>query len=296
MKILIDQNNLLTIENPNIPKLKEYSNIASGYNFSDYDKWIIVYHKKQIKIINLKNLWDTMNVFWIKKRKPFIENKLDEDWFESAFGLFNWFDENTWKKYFFIPKIKESEFEILKKKLHKLAVDINLEKNEKGVCVSSLSDWDNKIPSAIINNGITSIFSFLFWLVLIYGKMDIKNWDLVSIKIHIPLFGQYIKYKEELDSLLKFLQEDGIFISRSIVQNKDWITYQISSSDYEFLWSLAYFYQSIEKIQKILKQETTENIKSELINFLEINDLIPEDWKEDVIAMIEDGIVKILTV
>ncbi|MCF7835161.1 hypothetical protein K9M48_03855 [Candidatus Gracilibacteria bacterium] len=296
MKILIDQNNLLTIENPNIPKLKEYSNIASGYNFSDYDKGIIVYHKKQIKIINLKNLGDTMNVFWIKKRKPFIENKLDEDGFESAFGLFNGFDENTGKKYFFIPKIKESEFEILKKKLHKLAVDINLEKNEKGVCVSSLSDGDNKIPSAIINNGITSIFSFLFGLVLIYGKMDIKNGDLVSIKIHIPLFGQYIKYKEELDSLLKFLQEDGIFISRSIVQNKDGITYQISSSDYEFLGSLAYFYQSIEKIQKILKQETTENIKSELINFLEINDLIPEDGKEDVIAMIEDGIVKILTV
>jgi len=38
MKILIDQNNLLTIENPNIPKLKEYTNIASGYSFSGYDK------------------------------------------------------------------------------------------------------------------------------------------------------------------------------------------------------------------------------------------------------------------
>jgi hypothetical protein len=38
MKILIDQSNILTIENPNIPKIKEYTNIASGYKFSDYDK------------------------------------------------------------------------------------------------------------------------------------------------------------------------------------------------------------------------------------------------------------------
>jgi len=56
MKILVDKNRLLVIENTNIPKLKKYDFIASGARFSDYDKGIIIYHKKNIKIINWKNL------------------------------------------------------------------------------------------------------------------------------------------------------------------------------------------------------------------------------------------------
>ncbi len=56
MKIEIDQNNLLTIPNENIPQTKEYTYNANGYTFSDFDKGIIVLHKKEWKIINLKNL------------------------------------------------------------------------------------------------------------------------------------------------------------------------------------------------------------------------------------------------
>lgn len=52
----IDQNKLLTIVNENIPQTKEYTYNVSGYLFSDYDKGIVVLHKKERKIINLKNL------------------------------------------------------------------------------------------------------------------------------------------------------------------------------------------------------------------------------------------------
>jgi hypothetical protein len=38
MKILVDDNNVLAIENENIPKNKEYSHNVSGYVFSDFDK------------------------------------------------------------------------------------------------------------------------------------------------------------------------------------------------------------------------------------------------------------------
>ena len=309
MKILIDQNNILVIDNPNIPKLKEYSNIASGYKFSDYDKWIIVYHKKEIKIINLKNLGDNMNIFYVVKRESLVENHLDKNWFLSAIGLFSWFDENNWNKYFFIPRMKEAEVSILNKKLEKLWIDIRLEKNEKWICVENLSDSKVNISVAkidprnsawqiagITNIGMTGMFSFLFGLVLIYGKMDIKNWEIIWIKIHIPLFGQYIKYKEELDEMIKNLQDEWIFLNHSVVQNGDWITYQINSSDYELLWSFVNFYQSVEKIKKILKQESTEKIKSELINFIDTDEQVPDNWKEEVLEMIEDGIIKLLVV
>jgi hypothetical protein len=294
MKILIDQNDLLVIENPNIPKLKEYINIASGYQFSDYDKWIIVYHKKEIKIINLKNLWDNMNIFYLIKRATLVVGHLDLDWFLSAFGLFSGFDENTWNKYFFIPRMKESELEALNQKIETLGIDIKLEKNEKWIITEK--KWIKSIIQNISNEWIDTIFSFLFWLVLIYGKMDIKNWEIIWIKIHIPLFGQYIKYKEAIDELIKNLQSEWIFLNNSILQNWDWIIYQINSWDYELLWSFVNFYQSVEKVQKIFKQELTEKTKPELINFIDINEQVPENWKEEVLRMIDDGVMKILTV
>jgi hypothetical protein len=296
MKILIDQNNLLGIDNPNIPKLKKYSNIASGYRFSSYDKWIIVYHKKEIKIINLKNLWDSMHIFYVVKRQSITEKHLDQDGFVSALWLFSGFDENTWKIYFFVPRMKEAEINPLNDRLEKLWIDIQLEKNEKGIVVNNkwlkINDkfemWNLK--------WYNDIFSFLFGLVLVYGKMDIKNWELISIKTHIPLFGQYVKYKEELDEMIKNLQSEWIFLNNSIVQSWDWIMYQINSSDYEILWSFVNFYQSVEKIKKILKQELIEKIKTELIDFIDINEQIPEDWKEEVLQMIDDGVMKMLTV
>jgi len=44
-----------------------------------------------------------------------------------------------------------------------------------------------------------------------------------------------MKYKEQIDIMIKRLQEDGIFCNNSIVKNNDGIIYQINSSDYELL-------------------------------------------------------------
>jgi hypothetical protein len=38
MKLSIDQNNLLVIENPNIPQTKEYNYNVGGYEFSGFDR------------------------------------------------------------------------------------------------------------------------------------------------------------------------------------------------------------------------------------------------------------------
>jgi hypothetical protein len=74
MKIELDKNNLLTIFNENIPQTKEYTYQVSGYTFSDFDKGIIVLHKKEWKIISLKNLGDNMSVVYIKNSEFKIQN------------------------------------------------------------------------------------------------------------------------------------------------------------------------------------------------------------------------------
>lgn len=88
MKLQFDQNHLLTILNPNIPQTKEYTYSAGGYTFSDFDKGLVVLHKKDFKITNLKNLGDGMNVIYYRAKHK-DKADLQKDIFEDALRLFN---------------------------------------------------------------------------------------------------------------------------------------------------------------------------------------------------------------
>ncbi|MEI7563233.1 MAG: hypothetical protein WCJ39_06325 [bacterium] len=87
MKIQFDQNHLLTITNPNIPQTKEYTYNVGGYIFSDFDKGLLVLHKKDFKITNLKNLGDGMNVIYYNEKHNNKMN-LQQNIFEDALKVF----------------------------------------------------------------------------------------------------------------------------------------------------------------------------------------------------------------
>lgn len=63
-------------------------------------------------------------------------------------------------------------------------------------------------------------FSYLFTLVFLYGNFEIKNNELLSAKAHIPLFSMRNALSKLFEEVyLPHLQELGIFISSSTVQN-----------------------------------------------------------------------------
>jgi hypothetical protein len=130
MNILIDKNNLLTIFNENIPQTKEYTYSASGYLFSDFDKGMIVLHKKERKIISLKNLGDTMNIIYLAQR-PEITTPFDKEGYIKGICLFDSFDEEKGKTYYFIPKFAEKDIGTTNKKLEQLGISARIEKSEK---------------------------------------------------------------------------------------------------------------------------------------------------------------------
>jgi hypothetical protein len=55
--MFVDQNKILCVQNldDNINQ-KEYHHILSGYPVSDFDKKVFVWHKKEIKEVNWKDL------------------------------------------------------------------------------------------------------------------------------------------------------------------------------------------------------------------------------------------------
>jgi len=311
MKIYIDQNNLLTIQNPNIPQVKEYTYNVWGYRFSDFDKWIIVYHKKEFKIINLKNLWYNMGVIYLSSKLKVKSSKLDLDSFVSWICNYRSYDEETGKSYYFLPKINEKELDNLNKYLSKLWTDIKLEKTNKWIIVDFKGEKTNT------ENTLSKFFAW----TLLYGKLDIKKdaktsqevfipkqvlqrrpyqallgkrWELLSFKFHLPLFGAYLAQREDLDNQINELNKNWIFVKKDILETKDWIVYQVSGNDYQILQSFANWYQSIENINKIPKYDEALEIKEKLIQFIKSNSEIPEEGKNETIKLLKNSIIKIL--
>ncbi len=287
MKIHVDSNHLLVIDNENIPKTKEYRYQAWGYSFSDYDKGLIVLIKKDFRIINLKNLSDGMSVVYVKNNTKEIK-KLDETAFQKAFGLFKSFDEISGETYFFIPNMKEKEMQTKNEMLEKLKIKYRLKKTDKWIITDAIPlDEPMTQPEEII--------SFLFGLTLLHGKLDSQKDELISMKIQIPLFGNYLNHQEKLDSAIQQLQQIGIFMKVDKLMNTNWLTYQISSNDYELLGIFAQRHKAVENFQKVTKRDFTDTMKEKLISFLESDTEIPSEGKDEVIKKIKEWSIKLLS-
>ena len=102
MQLTFDQHHVLCVENPNIPQLKEYRFSLSGYEISSYDKGIFVYHKRQRKLVNLKNLGEGMQVCYCQKRKN-PDYQFNRLMLERTLAMFSGFNEETGEKYRFLP-------------------------------------------------------------------------------------------------------------------------------------------------------------------------------------------------
>lgn len=288
MRIEQDKNNLLTIFDENIPPMKEYTYHVSGYTFSDFDKGVIVLHKKERKIISLKNLWDNMNVVYMKNTGFSVQNtQVGGNKINRAMRLFQWFEEETGNKYYFIPWLGEAQQEEKNNILEKIGAKYHIEKTTKGMIVHEVEEGDKRES---LENSLIRIFG----LLLIYGKWEKKNKELSSIKIQIPLTGQYLAHIETLDMIKKKLQENGLFLKTDTLPNKNGVIYQISTNDYELLEIWTQWYEAVEKFEKISKREFTQEMKTKLIEFVSTHPEIPQEGKAEVIEQLNTGVIKLL--
>lgn len=249
------------------------------------------------------------------------------NWINKALRLFQWFDEETGKKYYFIPWLGETQQKEKNTILKTLWTTYTIERTTKGMIVSGIEDNTNE----------EDILWYFFGLLLIYGKWEAKNtldhqknkwnegfldergipatWEtrsmnevkswqiskaavckeLNSIKIQIPLSGQHLAHEEDLDAKINTLQHNGIFLKADKLINKNGMVYQISSNDYELLEICAHWYEAVEKFEKISKREFTQEIKIKLIEFIEKNPEIPQDGKAEVLKQLKAWIIKLLT-
>jgi len=224
-----------------------------------------------------------MSVVYMKNEK--ITRKDNNEGLNESMKLFQWFDEETGKKYYFIPGMGELQQQEKNIILKDVWTNYIIEKTAKGMMIAWVENKSNEEDNLWL----------LFWLTILYGKWEQKNKELNSIKIQIPLSGQHLVHEETLDDIVKKLQQEGIFLKADKLPNKNGIVYQISCNDYELLEIFAQWYEAVEKFEKITKREFTQEMKTKLIEFIETNPEIPQDGKAEVLKELKKWVIKLLT-
>lgn len=278
--------NFLTKQDEKLHTGKTYHHNFQWYNFEEENCLFYVWHKKEIKLIESKNLWSTMNVFFIKDWILKIEeiNNNIKKWIYTACQIFSAFDEDNGWFYNFLPyfptKLVEEKNEIFKK----LWLNIQISNSPKWILIKNNESSNNNIDNLDIEWKIW----FLFWLILLYGKFKNKGEKLSAIKIQLPLFWQFLTIWDEIKNIQKILQDNWIFIQ--ISENIQWDkhTYEITSNDYELLEIFSMLYLPVENFSQITKREQTQEALKALDNFLE------NEWEKEKKEIINNSCVKLL--
>ena len=269
-------------QNKQLDMGKTYCHNFQWYNFDEDNCIFYVWHKKEIKLIESKNLWSTMNVFFIKDWYLNINELTNniKQWIFTACQIFSAFDEENWWTYNFLPYFPTKSVEEKNELFKKLWLNIQLSNSPKWVLINS--DKSNTAQD------IEWKIWFLFWLTLLYWKFENK-WDKLSaIKIQLPLFWQFLSIWDRLKDIKKYLQDHWIFIQ--ISENIQWDkhTYEITSNDYELLEIFSKLYLPVENFTQITKREQAQ----EAIDVLKI--FLWNEWENQIITKINNSCVKLL--
>ena len=292
MKIAFDHNNILTLIDPDIPQHKTYTYVLDNYQIESTDTLLFVYQKRAWKLINLKNLGDGMQVAF-GAQTPLSTDTLtfDKDQFLNILSLFQGFNEETWITYHFLP-FWNWDILLLKKLLTTLSSpEINIEKTKWWTLIS----WLKK--TFLFPETAEDHLSFLFALALIYGKFEGKDWNLKSIKIHLPLIWIQAQLEEKLINMCKNLQKIWLFIKRNTDHHAEKKIFQFQINDFELLTLFA----SWNGLFKDLPQRNTElisnqntTIKNQLISFIEELQIPEISNKDEILQTIENQTLKFL--
>ena len=292
MKIQFDENQLLSIYDEKLPQLRNYQYILDWYQIESADRLIFAYQKRTWKLINLKNLGDGMQVAFSPKA-PISTDALtfDKDQFLNILSLFQGFNEETWITYHFLP-FWNWDIAVLRELLTTLnSPEINIEKTKWWTIIS----WLTK--AFLFPERAEDHLSFLFALALIYGKFEGKDWNLKSIKIHLPLIWIQAQLEEKLINMCKNLQKSWLFIKRNTDHHAEKKIFQFQINDFELLtlfadWNSLFKDLPQRNTELISNQNTT--IKNQLISFIEETTIPAISNKEQILPILKNQTLKFL--
>ncbi len=289
-KFWFDEHHLLALEATDWGYSKDYSLCFSWCRILSKDKGTLIYNKRQWRIIHLKEISEGMQACYIQEKN--IDGlKLNVSMIENAFALFQWFNEETWEKYHYLPFFSKN-VEVLEKDLNEFFwLQLKITKEAQWNFVR----WV-KVSYAFPKE-LSDILSFVFALIGIYWRIDEKNWEVSAVRVHVPLVW-WTHIDEELDEAFKKLSEEyWLFIASQKVQNWGKTIYQFASNDGEILnlyvnWLNSYRKTDYYKLNNYSKKQ--QEIKDQLIDYIKNEETLDIDWKDEVLKLLDKHVVKFI--
>ena len=289
-KFWFDEHHLLALEATDWGYSKDYSLCLSWCRILSKDKGILIYNKRQWRIIHLKEISEGMQACYIQEKN--IDGlKLNVSMIENAFALFQWFNEETWEKYHYLPFFSKN-VEVLEKDLNEFFwLQLKITKEAQWNFVR----WV-KVSYAFPKE-LSDILSFVFALIGIYWRIDEKNWEVSAVRVHVPLVW-WTHIDEELDEAFKKLSEEyWLFVASQKVQNWGKTIYQFASNDGEILnlyvnWLNSYRKTDYYKLNNYSKKQ--QEIKDQLIDYIKNEEILDIEWKDEVLKLLDNHVVKFI--
>lgn len=289
-KFWFDEHHLLALEAVDGGYSKDYSLCLSWCRILSKDKGILIYNKRQWRIIHLKEISEGMQACYIQENNIGGLN-LNISMIENAFALFQWFNEETWEKYHYLPFFSKN-VDVLEKDLNEFFwLQLKITKEAQWNFVR----WVN--VSYAFPKDLSDILSFIFALIGIYWRIDEKDWEVSAVRAHVPLVW-WTHIDEELDEAFKNLSEEyWLFIAAQRVQNWGKTIYQFACNDGEILnlyvnWLNSYRKTDYYKLNNYSKKQ--QEIKDQLIDYIKNEETLDIDWKDEVLKLLDKHVVKFI--
>lgn len=289
-KLWFDEHHLLTISFEDNLYSKEYDLSFSWYSILSKDKWILVYNKRQWRLLHFKEVSAWMQVCYLQEN-PVNNLKFNVTMLENVLALFQWFNEETWETYHYLPFYSKNIDSLEKDLYSSFWLKVKITKESQWNFVRWI--WLNyQFPEEL-----SDILGFVFSLIVIYWRFDEKNWEVQSFRVYIPLVW-WTLIDEELNWAFKYLTEKyWIFIASQRVQNWNKIIYQFASNDKELLalcvgWMNQYSGKNDLKLDNYLKKQ--DEIKEHLVQYIENEELLDIEWRDKVLSLLKQYDVKFI--
>ncbi len=257
---------------------KEYTHMCQWALFTHTNFTLPVYHKREIKTIEWKDLGKKMSILYAKNQpiKSHTFNKESSKW---CLTWFQWFDEEKWSKYYFLHDVKTESFNNIQ----------TLYASIYGEDILTTHQWQLRIEHDLSahekspDETLESDMSILYLVSKIYGKRDTREFNeeehLRSISIQCPLLFQNTHLIEWFNKMHQRLQKQGYFNTLSIMQHSEWSTIQYTINDDEIISVLASF--DLAKNYYITKKSSTAVLQDSFWSFCKEQDQQTRDieWK-----------------
>jgi len=289
-KFWFDEHHLLALEAMDWGYSKDYSLCLSWYKILSKDKGILIYNKRQWRIIHLKEISEGMQACYLQE-KNIGKLKLNISMIENVFAIFQWFNEETWEKYHYLPFFSKN-VDVLEKNLSEFFwLQLKITKEAQWNFVRWVS------VSYAFPKDLSDILSFVFALIGIYWRIDEKDWEVSAVKAHVPLVW-WTHIDEELDEAFRILSEEyWLFIVAQRVQNWGKTIYQFACNDGELLnlyvnWLNSYKKTDYYKLNNYSKKQ--QEIKQQLVDYIKAEESLNIDWKGEVLKLLDNHEVKFI--